>query len=74
LRYNKKKEDVLKICVYKFYKEKKTKDAHSKSFYERKSSQTNHIYNIIKRAENGLTAKRELVSVRIAEKMNKKSA
>ncbi len=41
-------------------------------FMNEKVAKRNHTYNIIKRAENGLTAKRELVSVRIAEKMNKK--
>ncbi len=62
------KEGVLRNRIYKFHNEHKPKGKMSKKVPKR------IIYNIIKHAENGISAKLKLGSVRrIAKKMNKRA-
>ena len=62
----------MRIRLYKFYNEHKGKMFTVNHFFSEKVLKRT-INNIIKRAENGISARRKLESGRIAKKMNKRA-
>ena len=66
------KQDALRIRVYNFYNECKSKDKmFTVNHFKLEKVPERTIYGIIQRAENNITVKRKHGSDRIAKKMNK---